>query len=94
MGIISRNGHSRQRMRADDWSDEGNLALEDRDTGLGRCEAQAFAAPERAVDPYAAWLERREDERERERSPIRWIYRHEAAAAATAREDSDLVGTA
>jgi hypothetical protein len=40
-------------------------------------EAQAFAAHAKPADPYAAWLEqrRRDNERQREGEPVRWVHR-------------------
>jgi hypothetical protein len=38
---------------------------------------QAFAARAKPADPYTAWLEqrRRENERQREGEPVRWVHR-------------------
>ncbi len=47
---------------------------------LGRCEAEAVGARSVPADPYAAWLERREDEQARDRTPVRWVYRYPIAA--------------
>jgi hypothetical protein len=43
---------------------------------MSRHEPQAFTARALPRDPYAAWLEQREAERQRdEGSAIRWVYR-------------------
>ena len=47
------------------------------DETLGRCEAQAIISRAVAIDPYAAWLERREAERRlRQPSEVRWVHRY------------------
>jgi hypothetical protein len=45
---------------------------------LSRCEADVFAPRAAARDPYAAWLEQREAEAQRDAPQIRWVYRHES----------------
>ena len=91
MGIMRRYVQSRQRASAGSQEAAGGIQLADSDS-LGRCEAEALAAPVRSVDPYAAWLERREEELNRDRPAIRWVYRHgsdEARTAGERRPDSD-----
>jgi hypothetical protein len=46
------------------------------DEVTSRYEPQAFTPRACPLDPYTAWLEQREAEREREGlPPVRWIYR-------------------
>ncbi len=90
MGIMSRN------RRAGQAGITRDLSVSERDLGyeaLGRHEAEAFAAPTRHVDPYAAWLERREDEQDRDRGQIRWVYRAPASRAGDDGGEKELVGT-
>jgi len=93
MGIMRRSAHPRESAIARE-----TFLVRDLDNdGLGRCEAQAFAAPARTVDPYAAWLELREKEQARSRPPIRWVYRDRGVAVKAERGpdgEGKLVGTA
>jgi hypothetical protein len=97
MRIIHRHGRSRRDAAARELLDRTWPADECESiySELGRNEAQAFAPRERIVDPYAAWLEQRESEQERTRQPIRWVYRHAAAAGAKGDgpgDEAQLVG--
>jgi hypothetical protein len=78
----------------------GGAPDRDPENGLGRDEAEAFATPARSVDPYAAWLALREEEQQRSRPQIRWVYRRQAPAASpvpagdrASSNDGELVGS-
>ena len=88
MGIMRRYGQSRQRALAAGRVESRDVELAG--DVLGRCEAEALAAPVKAADPYAEWLALREEERKRDRPAIRWVYTPETARpAGESRPDSD-----
>jgi hypothetical protein len=60
------------------------------DQEASRHEPQTLAPRAVARDPYAAWAEQRDAERQREQGePIRWIYRQRELAAQEARAALD-----
>jgi hypothetical protein len=50
-----------------------------------RRDPQALGASRLPADPYTTWLQLREADLERERQPVRWIYRHRTLAGPSIR---------
>jgi hypothetical protein len=60
------------------------------DQEASRHEPQTLASRAVAPDPYTAWAEQRDAERQREQGqPIRWIYRQRELAAQETRATAD-----
>ncbi|MGO9488795.1 MAG: hypothetical protein ACLQBB_07185 [Solirubrobacteraceae bacterium] len=77
--------HSRRREPSGSVSDHPRsfwLAGQDDGETESRHEPQSLRVGPAPVDPYAAWLEQREAERERVEQPgVRWVHRPRVTAA-------------
>jgi hypothetical protein len=51
------------------------------DPSESRYEPETFGACTVPVDPYTAWMQQREADRERADQPVRWVVRPRAVAA-------------
>jgi hypothetical protein len=65
-------------------------AQDGRDPSESRYEPDTFGACAVPVDPYAAWMQRREADRERAEPQVRWVVRPRAAAGTAGQETARL----
>lgn len=81
MGLFQARRHSRQLLSTAQHTTYPPLTLVGDRDAASRHEPGTFAARAVAADPYTAWVQQREAEREDQ--PIRWIYRQREHAAPT-----------